>query len=72
MDPVQVSPIGLHFQPQAHEVAGYVGQLAQELEALATSTGLLGMAACLRAVVHEAALANAKVDDSDPSKFRRP
>ena len=68
MESIRIKTTDTPYQPPADEVAAYVGDLAGELEGLASSVGLHSLAAYLRAAAWEARL----VADGDPAGFRRP
>jgi hypothetical protein len=68
MDSMRGTRMAINYQPPPDQVAGYIGELSQELETLAASVGLNNLAAYLRAAVWEARA----ISDGDPSRFRRP
>jgi hypothetical protein len=68
MESIRIKTTDKPYQPPAGEVAAYVGDLAGELEGLASSAGLTSLAAYLRAAAWEAR----SLTDGDPSQFRRP
>jgi hypothetical protein len=55
------------LEPDTNEVANFIGDLSQEMEALASTAGLTSLAAYLRAAAWEAR----SLRDADPSRFRK-
>lgn len=61
MESIRADMTDIQDQPAAGELAAYVGDLAGELEGLASSAGLASLAAYLRAAACEArAIADAE------------
>lgn len=55
------------LQPDTIEIATFIGDLSEEMEALAGTAGLTNLAAYLRAAAWEAR----SLSDGDPSRFRK-